>query len=161
MPFLPETVDYSWHLWTKFDRFHHVGDIVPRVLLSFGYSCNILREGATIARSQSVLRGFFGIQDGVAGATDGYTRFDFFGARGAFGQRASVVEPRLFQAELTRGAALQISNEHGVLGALPFEIGGGDQAALKFREAAPGVGEFGLGGLRAGGDEHAVKASLP
>jgi hypothetical protein len=51
--------------------------------------------------------------------------------------------------------------KHGILGALPLEVGGGHQAALKFFEAAARVGEFRFGGLRAGSDEDAVEASLP
>src|SRR6266849_5249026 len=86
--------------------------------------------------------------------------FDFFGADGALGERLGIVEPGLFQAELAGGAALEVSDEHGILGALPFEIGGGDEAALKFLEAATGVGQLRFRRLRAGGDEDAVKTSL-
>jgi len=45
---------------------------------------------------------------------------------------AGIVEPGLLKSELAGGATLEVSDEHGVLGALPFEIGGSDQAALEF-----------------------------
>src|SRR5260370_41109469 len=87
--------------------------------------------------------------------------FDFFGAAGTFRQRFGIVDPRLLLTELARGAALQVGYEHRILSALPFEIGGGDQPALKFLEAAARVGKFGFGGLRLGSNEDAVKTSLP
>src|SRR5713101_8905654 len=80
---------------------------------------------------EAVLGGFFAVEDGAAGAADGYTVFDFFCADGALRERLGIVEPGLFQAELAGGAALEVSDEHGILGALPFEIGGGDEDAVK------------------------------
>src|SRR2546422_5381577 len=120
---------------------------------------NFLAFSASRA-NQAVLRGFFAIEDGAAGAADGHAMFDFFRADGALRERLGIVEPRLFQAELASGAALQVGDEHGILGALPFEIGGGDEAALKFLEAASGIGKFRLGWLGTSRDEDAVETYL-
>src|SRR5712664_2822549 len=86
---------------------------------------------------------------------------DLFRADGAVRKRLGIVEPRLFQAELARRAALEVGDEHGIFGALPFEIGSSDEAALKFLEATPGIGEFRFGRRRSGSDENSVKTSLP
>src|SRR5207249_2272876 len=55
----------------------------------------------------------------------------------------------------------EVRDEHGILRALPFEVGGRHQAALKFLEAPARAGEFRIGRLRAGGYENAVETSLP
>ena len=94
------------------------------------------------ARDKPVLRGFFAVEDGAAGAAHGDAVLDLFRADGAVRERTSIVEPRLLEPELTRGAALQICDEHGILRALPLEIGGGHQAALKFLEPAARFGEL-------------------
>ena len=62
---------------------------------------------------------------------------------------------------MASGAALQVGDEHGILGAFPFEIGRGDQAALKFLEPAARVSKLRFRGLRPGSDEDAVETSLP
>ena len=111
--------------------------------------------------AEAVLRGFFLVEDGAARFADGYAMLDFLGADGALGERLGIVEPGFFQIELARGAALEVGDEHGIAGALPFEVGSGDEAALKFFEASARIGEFGFGGRFAGCDEHAVEASLP
>src|SRR5258706_1515725 len=110
---------------------------------------------------QAVLRGFFAVEDGAAGAADGDTVFDFLGADGTIRQRPRVVEPRFLEPELARGAAFQVGDEHGILRALPFEIGGGHQAALKILEAASRFGELTFRGCVAGCDKNAVVTSLP
>src|SRR6266700_371094 len=91
---------------------------------------------------EAVLRSFFAVEDGAATAADGYAGFDFLGADGAVGQRLGIVEPRLLDAEMAGGAAFQVGDEHGILGALPLQIGGGDQAAMEFFQAAMGFGKF-------------------
>src|SRR5260370_38357714 len=87
--------------------------------------------------------------------------FDLFRADRALCQRLGIVEPRLFQAELPRGAALEVGDEHGVFSALPFEISGGDEAALKFLQRAPGIGKFPFRVRSPRSDEDAVKSSPP
>src|SRR5215472_15258352 len=100
-------------------------------------------------RAEAVLRGFFLVEDGAAGPAHGNTWLDLFGAGRALGHRLGIVEPGLFDAELASGAALKIGDEHRILGALPFEVCGSHQAALKLLEAAARVREFRFGGLRA------------
>ncbi len=104
--------------------------------------------------------GFLAVEDGAAGAADGYAVLDFFRADRAIGQRPRIVEPRLLEAELARGAALEVGDEHGVVGALPFEVGGGYQALVKLLQTLPSDGEFTVGWRLACGYEYAVIASL-
>ena len=75
--------------------------------------------------------GFVAVEDGAAGAAHRHAVLDLFRADRTLCQRLGIVEPRLFLAELARGATLEVGDKHGVLGALPFEVGGGDQSALK------------------------------
>src|SRR6476646_10752312 len=85
---------------------------------------------------------------------------DLFRADGALRQRLGIVEPRFFEAELPGRAALQIRDEHGIVRALPFEVSGRDQAAVKLLQTAARVREFPFRGRFAGGDKDAVKTSL-
>src|SRR5206468_1553332 len=112
-------------------------------------------------RHQAVLRGFLAVEDGAAGTANGDAGFDLFGADGAIRQRLGIVKPRLFQSELASGAALEVGDEHGIFGALPFEIGGGDQAALKFLEAVARISKRRCRAGAHGSDEDAVETSLP
>src|SRR2546425_9949905 len=89
------------------------------------------------------------------------TLFRSLRADGTFDGGLGVVEPGFFQGELARGAALEIGDEHGIVRALPLEIGGGDELLLEFAQAAARVGELGIGGRIASGHKHAVKTSLP
>src|SRR5258708_29900442 len=109
---------------------------------------------------QAVPRGFFAVEDGAARAAHGHTMLDLFRADGTLRHGLRVIEPGLFQAELASGPALQVGDEHGIFGAFPFEIGCGDQAALKFLEAATGVGQLRFRRRLARGDENSVKTSL-
>src|SRR5712692_2407066 len=86
---------------------------------------------------------------------------DFFRADRAIGERPGIVEPGLLEPELARGAALEVGDEHGILCALPFQIGGSHQAALKFFEAAARFGEFAFRGRVSRSDKNAVVTSLP
>src|SRR5207245_466003 len=96
-------------------------------------------------RHQAVLRGFLAVEDGAAGTANGDARLDLFGADGAIRQRLGIVKPRLLEAELASGAALQVGDEHGIFGAFPFEIGRGDQAALKFLEPLARISKLRFG----------------
>src|SRR6266581_3020239 len=58
-------------------------------------------------------------------------------------------------------AALQVGDEHGIFGALPFEIGRGNQAALKFLEPLARISKLRFGWQFSSRDEDAVKTSLP
>src|SRR6266851_2368472 len=123
--------------------------------------CSVSPWRIVFCGDEAVLRGFFAVEDGAAGAADGDAVLDFFRADGAIGQRPSVVEPGLLEPELARGTALQVGDEHGIFRALPFEIGGSHQAALKFLEPAARFGELALRGRVACGDKNAVITSLP
>ena len=125
--------------------------------------CRLIKNSiaAGLLWRKAILRGLFFVEDGAAGTAYRNAWFNFFIAGGTLCHRLGIVKPGFFDAQLTSDAALEVGDEHGILGALPFEIGGGYQAALKFFEAAARVGEFGFGGLGASGDEDAVEASLP
>src|ERR1700687_229384 len=110
---------------------------------------------------EAVLRGFFAVEDGAAGAADRDAVLDFFRADGAIGERPGVIEPWLLQPELARGAALEVGNEHGIFRALPLKVGGGHQAALKFLEPPARFSELTLGGRVSSSDENAVVTSFP
>src|SRR5260370_8876020 len=69
---------------------------------------------------EAVLRGFLAIEDGAAGAADGYSVLDFFGADRAIGERAGVVQPGLLESELAGAPGLTIGDEHWGLGPLPL-----------------------------------------
>src|SRR5260370_29382340 len=98
--------------------------------------CSVSPRRIVFCGDEAVLRGFFAVEDGAAGAADGDAVLDFFRADGAIGQRPSVVEPGLLEPDLTRGAALEVGDEHRIFCALPLEIGGRHQAALQFIETA-------------------------
>src|SRR5256885_12004557 len=72
---------------------------------------------------QTILRGFFAVEDRAAGAAHGHAVLDLLRANRAIGQRLGVIEPGLLEAELPRGAAFEVRDEHGSFGALPFQIG--------------------------------------
>lgn len=110
---------------------------------------------------QSILRGLVAIQNGAAGFADGHIRFDGFAACGALGLRVVVVDPGLVEFQFASGASLEIGDEHEVVGTLPLKIGVLYQPAVKASEFFPGLGDFRFGGFAAGGDENAVKTSLP
>src|SRR3954471_15951368 len=116
---------------------------------------------AVFGGDQSELRGLFTVEDGATAAAHSYARLDFLGADRAIGKRLWIVEPRLFSAEVARGAAFQIGDKHGIFRALPFQLGGSDETAVEFFQPAMGFGEFAFSWLFAGGDENAVITSLP
>src|SRR5271154_1805786 len=119
-----------------------------------------LGRGAIAAINEAVLRGFLVIQDRAAGFADGYAGLDLFGADRAIVKRLGVVEPRFVQAQEARGAALQIGNEHGILGAFPLEISGVDEATMETFEAAARIVQLRSGWRVARGHEYAVKAAF-
>src|SRR5271168_2313869 len=121
----------------------------------FGVDC-----GAIAAIDKAVLRGLLVVQDGAAGFADGYAGFDFFRADRAIVEGLGVIQPRLFQAEQAGGAALQVGDEHGILGAGPLEVGGVDQTAVEGFEALTGVFQLRGSGCIARGYEHAVKTAF-
>src|SRR6266478_778103 len=69
---------------------------------------------------QAVLRGFFAVEDGAAGAAHRDAGLDLFRADGTIGEWSSVVEPGFLEPELARGAALEVGDEHGIFCALPL-----------------------------------------
>src|SRR5207248_505997 len=135
--------------------------LVRRLPCHFGFRRGVASFPARPFWSEAVLRGLFAVQDRPAGTANGDAMFDFFGADRALGHRLGIVQPGLFDAELTRGASFEVRDEHGILRALPFEVGGRHQAALKFLELPARAGEFRIGRLSAGGNENAVETSLP
>ena len=108
-------------------RPYKLRNLLPCFGLRIGISLTLFASCA----DETVLCGFFAVEDGTAGAAHRHAVFDLFRTDRAFRQRLGIVEPRLFLAELTRGATLEVGDEHGILRALPFEVGGGDQSALK------------------------------
>jgi len=109
---------------------------------------------------QAVLRGLLAVEDGAAGAADRNPMLDFLRANGTLRERLCIVQPRFLKAELPRGAAFEVGDEHGILGALPFEIGGSDETPLKFFEPAPGVGKLCFRWSRSRRDKHAGQTIL-
>src|SRR5579863_7378548 len=114
--------------------------------------CRAVTVGFFDGWPQAVLGGFFAVEDGAAGFAHGYAVLDFFGADGAFGERLGIVEPRLFEVEFASGAAFEVGDEHGIVRALPLEVGGGDEATLKLLKAAARFGEFTFCGRFASSD---------
>src|SRR5580704_16556452 len=97
-------------------------------------------------RHETVLRGFFAVEDGAAGTADGHAVLDLLSADGTFRERLGIVHPWFFQLELARGAALEVGDKHGIARSFPFQISCGNQPALKLLETPARVGKLAFGG---------------